>query len=151
MAAPFGNHNHRKHGGAGTRLYNIWKTMRQRCYNPQNGKFKVYGARGITICDEWSDFVVFRRWALESGYNKNLTIDRIDVDGNYEPSNCQWADNNQQANNKTNNVIINYKGEIFTMSEFCKENNLNYKLFSKYRKSGLSIDKLINKTRKYGT
>lgn len=146
MAAPNGNHNHRKHGGYGTRLYFIWKTMRQRCNNPNNGKYKRYGERGIKVCSEWDDYSNFKKWSLLNGYSENLTIDRIDTNGDYEPSNCRWADDIQQANNKTNNVMINYNGEIITMAEFCRKNNLKYKMFSKYRKLGMPIEELIKKT-----
>lgn len=147
MAAPNGNHNHWKHGGSGTRLYFIWKTMRQRCNNPNNGKYKRYGKRGIKVCPEWDDYSNFKRWSMSNGYSEKLTIDRIDTNGDYEPSNCRWADDIQQANNKTSNVMINYKGEIMTMAEFCRKNNLKYKMFSKYRKLGIPIEELIKKTK----
>lgn len=80
------------HGGCYTRLYHIWAHMKYRCYNPNDAKYKDYGGRGITVCSEWlAGFENFRGWALSSGYSDNLSLDRIDVDGNYEPSNCRWA------------------------------------------------------------
>lgn len=89
-----------KHGGKGTRLYNIWKNMRQRCTNPKNPDFKWYGARGIKVCEEWNDFAVFREWALANGYREDLTIDRVNVDGDYRPENCRWTTWAEQARNR---------------------------------------------------
>lgn len=88
------------HGKSNTRLYSIWKHMRQRCYNSNKDSYINYGARGITICDEWLEsFTSFETWALQNGYSDELTIDRIDVDGNYEPDNCRWTDLTTQAAN----------------------------------------------------
>jgi hypothetical protein len=90
-----------KHGMCETKLYEVWCAMKQRCCNPNDKSFPYYGGRGIRVCDEWlNDFQVFYRWAIASGYQENLSIDRIDVDGNYCPDNCRWATAKQQANNR---------------------------------------------------
>ncbi len=101
----------RTHGLANkTRLYSTWKSMRQRCYNKNNIGYKNYGGRGITVCDEWDDFSKFNNWALSNNYNKNLSIDRINNDGNYEPTNCRWATSQEQADNKRELIITNSTG-----------------------------------------
>lgn len=100
-------------------LYATRATMIARCYNPHNQKYKRYGARGITVCEEWrKSFLSFYTWAHENGYRKGLTLDRINNDGNYEPSNCRWATPKQQANNASFNRIIEYNGEKHNLCEW---------------------------------
>ena len=86
-----------KHGDTGSKLHYVWKEMRQRCSNSNNPAYVRYGGKGVKVCQEWLDFVGFRDWALGSGYEFGLTIDRIDNDGNYEPSNCRWITRAQNA------------------------------------------------------
>lgn len=88
------------HGRSHTRLYRIWQAMRDRTGNPRNSRFKYYGERGITVCPDWQEFEPFAKWADANGYADNLSIDRIDVNGNYEPSNCRWATQAVQVQNR---------------------------------------------------
>lgn len=89
-----------KHNGTGTRLYRIWQGLFKRCRNKNSTDYYNYGARGIKVCNEWEDFINFRNWAIINGYTDELTIERIDFNGNYEPSNCTWITKSEQVKNK---------------------------------------------------
>lgn len=112
------------HGKHGTPLYNTWKGMRGRCNSPNNGKYYAYGERGISICSEWEDFVKFEEWARSNGYREGLTIERIDVNGNYEPSNCEWIPAREQQYNKRNTVIVEINGEKKHILEWARQYNI---------------------------
>ena len=114
--------NHNTHHLSKTRLYGIWIGMRDRCNNTKNPAYERYGGKGVVVCDEWEkDFMVFRDWSLRNGYKNNLSIDRIDVNGNYEPSNCRWATAKQQADNKTCNILITIDGRTQNLQQWCDE------------------------------
>lgn len=110
-----------KHGMKNTRLYQCWRNMKTRCYNPNCSEFNLYGGRGITVCGEWQSFEPFCEWAMANGYRDDLTIDRIDNDGNYEPSNCKWSTPKEQALNRSTNAIITYNGIAKHISEWDKD------------------------------
>lgn len=131
-----------KHGKTNTRLYNTWQRMKQRCYNPNKQHYEDYGGRGIEVCKEWlHDFQAFYDWSMTHGYDDTLTIDRIDVDGNYEPSNCRWVDMKTQCRNRRNTKYIKYKGETKPLVEWCELFNINYKVtFQRLFRDGLSIE-----------
>lgn len=101
---------HRKHGGTNERLYSVWCNMKRRCYNRNDAEYHNYGGRGIIVCDDWrDDYALFRDWAMLSGYEETLSIDRIDPDKNYCPENCRWIPLNEQALTRRN--VIRYNGE----------------------------------------
>lgn len=98
--------SHTTHGGSGDRLHRIWRHMKDRCTNPHNKSYHRYGGRGISVCDEWmNDYSAFRSWALSHGYTENLTIDRIDNDGNYTPNNCQWLTASENSKKRHGRII----------------------------------------------
>lgn len=99
-----------KHNKSYTPLYRRWLGIKQRCLNPNNCNYAYYGGRGIKICDEWLDFETFEKWALTNGFRKELTIDRIDVNGNYEPSNCRWVTQRIQNINMRHKNTSGYVG-----------------------------------------
>lgn len=120
-----------KHGLSKHRLHGIWRGMEQRCCNPKSKSFEHYGGRGITICKEWvSDFENFYNWAIANGYDEFKSIDRIDVNGNYEPSNCRWVNSEIQANNKRNNNKITFQGETHTITEWSRILHIDRKTIS---------------------
>ena len=122
------------------RLYHIWFDMKRRCYQIQNKRWNKYGGRGIKVCPEWlNNFQAFFDWSMANGYADNLTIDRIDVDGDYSPENCRWADKFQQANNRSNNHYITYNGETKTMREWSRELEMSYTTLRKRINAGWDV------------
>ena len=108
------------HGEAKTRLYSIWRGMKKRCYQPTSAGYKNYGGRGITVYEDWlCSYENFRDWAYENGYEDGLSLDRINVNENYTPSNCKFSTYYQQVNNKRTNRKITYKNIQLTVSQWC--------------------------------
>lgn len=138
-----------KHNGFGTRLYSVWNSMRQRCNNPKHHAYQNYGGRGISICNAWNDFAVFRDWALSTGYAEDaargkFTLDRIDVDGNYTPENCRWADMRTQTNNRRETVHVTYMSETHPLTEWANITGIKYHtLWSRYKR-GLSPEMILS-------
>lgn len=136
-----------KHKMSGTRIYGIWQGMKGRVENPNDARYHRYGGRGIKICPEWkSDFQAFYDWAMSNGYDDNLTIDRIDNDGNYEPGNCRWATNKSQSNNRSTNINITIGHATKDLTEWCEIFELDYKTIAAryHRNEFIGIDELFN-------
>lgn len=123
------------HGLTHTRIHKEWCSMRRRC-RPNSPDRKIYYDRGITVCPEWeNDFIPFYEWAMANGYNDTLTIDRIDVNGNYCPENCRWITNEMQQTNKTNTIRVVYEGQEYCLRTLCLKIGFPYKLAHKrYKK-----------------
>ena len=123
--------------------------MKTRCNNPNVLEYKDYGGRGITVCDEWQhSYETFRDWARLNGYMDDLTIDRIDVNGNYEPSNCRWSTRKEQANNRRSNKLITFNGETHNIQEWSDIVGVNdITLRNRLYKYGWSVEKAVIKRR----
>lgn len=131
-----------KHGMRGTRLYNIWCSMKQRCCNKKDKDYKRYGGRGIRVCDEWiTDFKAFYEWSMANGYADNLTIDRIDVNGNYAPNNCRWVSVKVQNNNRRSCKLIEYNGEIHNLAQWSALLGINEITLGSRLNKGWSIER----------
>lgn len=134
-----------------TRLYITWSAMKSRCLNKNHPKYKDYGGRGIKVCKDWRSYKAFEEWALSHGYRDDLTIDRIDVDGNYKPSNCRWIPRSEQAKNKRNSRYVTYRGERKSMAEWAKEKGMPIATLRKRILNGWTLENAIETpvTKKY--
>lgn len=132
-----------KHGMSGTRLWRIWNNMHSRCEQKNSSQFYRYGDRGISVCKEWSEFKPFMEWALSSGYKENLTIDRIDFDGNYCPENCRWVTKAEQNRNKSSNHFITIDGETKILADWARESGLDSKLIGRRLKEGWDAKRAV--------
>lgn len=134
----FARYTHRQ---SDSRLYCIWWGMRERCYRPSKAEYKYYGGRGITICDEWlEDFMNFYNWAMANGYEDHLSIDRIDVNGNYCPENCRWATHKEQCNNRRQNRFLKFNGETHTVKEWADIIGINVVTLRGRLRTGWSVE-----------
>ena len=145
--------NFYKHGLSNTRLRYIYDNMKSRCLNKNNKDYKNYGQRGIIICEEWLDkdkgFINFYNWAIKNGYSKELSIDRIDVNGNYEPNNCKWSNFQEQINNRTNTIKLKYNGIEKTLTEWAREYHIPIVTLRSRIQRGWNIERaLIEKVHK---
>lgn len=135
-----------KHGMSNSRLYRIYHNMVSRCYRKSINGYENYGGRGIRVCEEWlgkDGFVNFMEWALHNGYDDTLTIDRMDSNGNYEPDNCKWATNKEQANNTRATLFLEYNGVIHSLTEWAEITGLiKGTIYSRMRK-GLSVGQAL--------
>lgn len=147
-----------KHNLSKTHLYKIYNEIKNRCYNSKDKIYQRYGAKGIKMNENWlgkNGFISFYNWAINNGYyyeklsngRSKLTIDRIDNNKGYSPDNCRWVTNEEQANNKKNNVIIEINGEKKHLREIAKEKNIKFNtLFKRLRYLNMPIEKVIENT-----
>jgi len=133
-----------KHNLCNHKLYRVWSGMKERCLSSNNKEYKDYGGRGIKICDEWlHDFLTFYNWCISNGYLEGLSIDRINNDGNYEPSNCRFADRKTQNNNKSNCRIIIFNGESKDLQQWCESTGINRYTLKSRLKRGWSVENAL--------
>lgn len=150
------------HGGSKERLYHVWQGMRRRCESEKSAEYNNYGGRGITVCDEWRDYSAFRDWAYLNGYDENApfgecTIDRIDVNGNYEPNNCRWITIVEQQKNKRpysewqkpkirkKTALILFDGRLVPKTDLCKQYGISVETFNyRYIKKGMSVEAALS-------
>lgn len=137
------NHHRYTHGGTNTRLFKIWGGMKERCAREKHPHFKDYGGRGISVCEEWQEFANFRSWAISNGYETHLSIDRIDPNGDYEPSNCRWATMKEQQNNKRTNHIVCLNGVEHTITEWAEILGINKTTIKERLRLGWSDEKAL--------
>ncbi|WP_179022022.1 hypothetical protein [Winogradskyella forsetii] len=126
------------------KLYKVWIGIKQRCNNPNSKSYTDYGGRGIKICNEWENsFEVFHKWAIEEGYKIGLTIERVLVDGNYEPSNCKWIHKKWQSKNRTSSVLITHEGETKSASEWSELTRIPSKVITQRIRRGWNSKKTL--------
>lgn len=143
-----------RHGESNTRIYKIWCAMRDRCYRETTDSYPRYGGRGITVCHEWRrSFTLFNDWAKSSGYRSDKSIDRINPDGNYEPSNCRWATDKQQCRNKSKDapslLRVIHDGNDLNLSEWSRLTKIGYTTLVKRYNKGLRGNDLFKAVRIY--
>lgn len=134
------------HGKSKTDIYKVWVSMKKRCYNKQNKDYKYYGEKGVGVCDDWrDDFEKFYDWSSNNGYKKGLTIDRIEVNGDYSPNNCRWVDWIVQQNNTTRNIYYFIDNEYKTIAEISRKYNINDETLRSRVKNGMSMKEALDK------
>ena len=132
------------HGDSESRLYAIWSAMKSRCENPHSKYYDRYGGRGIIVCKEWNQsYEAFKSWSLQNGYSEKLSIDRIDNDGNYDPTNCRWVTGVAQANNRSSNRTYTYNGETHNLTQWAKLLGINPKTVFTRIYSGWSFERAL--------
>ena len=144
MSRPYGNKNHFVHGLRKTRLYGIWANIKTRCYNHNDSHYERWGAKGVTMCEEWrNDFKAFYDWSMSHGYADNLTIDRINNDGNYEPNNCRWVELCEQSKNRTSVILLTYDGKTQSATEWARELKLGKDTVRQRYRKGWTVEECL--------
>lgn len=133
-----------KHGMYNTRLYRIWSLMKERCYNSKRKEYPNYGGRGICVCEEWKESKQFIEWALKNGYSDELTLDRVDNNGDYCPDNCRWVSQKEQMRNTRSNHYVSFRDRTIPLTQLAEENGLTYAQLYKRLKLGWAIEKAIS-------
>ena len=141
------------HSGKHTKLYKVWCSMKERCSNPHNKSYRNYGAKGISVCEEWgNDFSNFQNWAINNGYGDKLTIDRIDTKQNYCPENCRWVTTQQQNRNYSRNHKVEYNGKTYCIVELAEKFDIDYRKLLYRINAGYTIENAIKKgDNRYGS
>lgn len=140
------NKGNPKHGLSKTRIHQLWHSMYCRCYYQGTNGYERYGGRGIKVCEEWKHlegFVNFYNWAMNNGYNDNLSLDRIDNNGDYCPDNCRWITKKEQSNNRRNNVLYTFNGETKTSKQWCEQYGINQTTFKDRLKRGWTLEQAL--------
>lgn len=154
MANKLISESKKKHGEAGSRLYEVWRSMKARCNRPNDRYYKNYGGRGIKVCPEWNDsYENFAKWARENGYDDNAefmkcTIERIDPNKGYDPLNCIFTDIKAQSNNRTNNRRLSFNGETHTVAEWSEITGLKYGTINSRLRYGWSVEDTLTRRKK---
>ncbi|MCR5254614.1 MAG: hypothetical protein K6D96_01660 [Acetatifactor sp.] len=125
-------------------LYGLWRRMMDRCYNPNSYRYDCYGGKGVTVCEEWHDFWNFVKWSDSvGGRPTKYTLDRIDSNGNYEPSNCRWADSKTQSRNKSSNRYLTFDGKTQTITDWADELGINGRTLNNRINRGWSVERAL--------
>ena len=127
------------------RLHKIWESMHERCEYEKHVQYHNYGGRGIYVCAEWSEYIPFAKWSFSHGYSDDLTIDRIDPNGIYEPNNCRWITMKEQANNKRTNRIVVYQEQEYTLSELAEKIGMNVTTLKERLNLGWSVEDAVER------
>lgn len=134
----------KRHGMSQARVHNIWRGMKQRCEDHNAEDWPRYGGRGITVCDEWRDnFEAFRDWAMVNGYRDDLSIDRIDNDGNYCPENCRWATDEEQNNNRRNSRMVTFNGKTMSLKQWANETGIPRGTIAARLRTGWTVERAM--------
>ncbi len=138
----------KRHGFAKTKNWNVWQSMLQRCNNINNKDYPNYGDRGIKVCEDWKEYINFYNWSMKNGYGDSVSIDRIDVNKSYEPSNCRWVTIKEQQNNKRNTIYVEYNNKEYTLSDLSEITDIKRETLEMRYIRGDRGERLIRQLRK---